>query len=631
MALNPVLGKLVSKRVVLASASPRRQEILTNVGLRFEVVPSWFKETLEKSSFAAPYEYAVETAKQKALEVANRMHVKHLRTPDIVIGADTIVSVDEQILEKPVDKQDAYRMLSRLSGKEHSVFTGVAIIHCSSKGNQLETEITDFYEETKVKFSDLSEELLWEYIHSGEPMDKAGGYGIQALGGMLVEYVHGDFLNVVGFPLNHFCKKLAELYYPPPKHTVQHIKHDSIPSVDTFENLSDGESESSNFTEHKGAKKLDSSSMCPSRPVYNCENSSSVRTDSMVPLGNQNGASESAAKLPSKIVDLMDGFKASKALFVASKLKVFDYLKTKGPLKAVDVANEVGTSVCGTERLLDACVALGLLEKTSQGYSNTDSANTYLTSDGEYSLHGYIIHSNDHLWPLFTNLESAVREGSRQNHRAFGRKAEDLFKDYYHSQGVKQRFMAAMHSIAHLTARDVATAFDLSQFKSTCDLGGCTGALAHELIQIYPNMKVTVFDLPEVIANISYFQPSEQCAAPVTFVSGDFFKDNLPEADLYILSRILHDWPDERIHVLLSKISAVCKPGCGILLAEMVLDDEKKNRSTALLQSLNMLVQTEGKERSGSEYRGLLEQHGFANVKIKLTGNLLDVILCIKT
>ncbi|XP_075561592.1 putative bifunctional dTTP/UTP pyrophosphatase/methyltransferase protein isoform X5 [Pelecanus crispus] len=616
MVLNPVLGKLVSKRVVLASASPRRQEILTNVGLRFEVVPSWFKETLEKSSFAAPYEYAVETAKQKALEVANRMHEKHLRTPDIVIGADTIVTVDEQILEKPADKQDAYRMLSRLSGKEHSVFTGVAIVHCSSKDNQLETEVTDFYEETKVKFSDLSEELLWEYIHSGEPMDKAGGYGIQALGGMLVEYVHGDFLNVVGFPLNHFCKKLAELYYPPPKHNVQRKKYDSIPSVDTFENLSDGESESSNFTEHKGTSKLDSSGMCSSGALYNFETSS---------------MSESGAKLPSKILELLDGFRASKALFVASKLKVFDHLKDKGPLKAVDIANEVGTSVGGTERLLDACAALGLLEKTPQGYSNSDSANTYLTSDGEYSLHGYIIHSNDHIWPLFTNLESAVKEGSRQNHRAFGKKAEDLFKDYYHSQEVKQRFMAAMHSIAHLTARDVATAFDLSQFKCACDLGGCTGALAHELVQIYPNLKVTVFDLPEVIANTSYFQPSGQHTAPVTFVSGDFFKDNLPEADLYILSRVLHDWPDEKIHVLLSKISAVCKPGCGILLAEMVLDDEKKNRSTALLQSLNMLVQTEGKERSGSEYQGLLEQHGFTNVKIRLTGNLLDVVLCIKT
>ncbi|NXS84312.1 ASML protein, partial [Erpornis zantholeuca] len=596
-------------------------------GLRFEVVPSWFKETLEKSSFAAPYEYAVETAKQKALEVANRMHVKHLRTPDVVIGADTIVSVDEQILEKPVDKQDAYRMLSRLNGKEHSVFTGVAIIHCRSKDNQLEMEITDFYEETKVKFSELSEELLWEYIHSGEPMDKAGGYGIQALGGMLVEYVHGDFLNVVGFPLNHFCKKLAELYYPPSKHNVQHKKYDSIPSVDTFENLSDGESESSNFTKHKGAIKLDSSGMCSSGAVYTSENSSAVRTGFTVPLENQNGVSQKAAKPPSKILELMDGFRASKALFVASKLKIFDHLKDKGPMKAVDIANDVGTSVCGTERLLDACASLGLLEKTPQGYSNSDSANTYLTSDGKYSLHGYIIHSNDHLWPLFTNLESAVKEGSRQNHRAFGKKADDLFKDYYHSQEVKQRFMAAMHSIAHLTARDVATAFDLSQFKSACDLGGCTGALAHELVQVYPNLKVTVFDLPEVIANTAYFQPSGQHTAPVKFVSGDFFKDNLPEADLYILSRVLHDWPDEKIHVLLSKISALCRPGSALLVAETVLDEQKIHPSVAVLQSLSM---TEGKQRSGSEYRQLLEKYGFTDVQIKITGNLLDAVLCFK-
>ncbi|NXA36038.1 ASML protein, partial [Eudromia elegans] len=627
MALKPVLGKLVSKRVVLASASPRRQEILTNVGLRFEVVPSWFKETLEKSSFAAPYEYAIETAKQKALEVAKRMHVKHLRTPDIVIGADTIVTVDEQILEKPVDKQDAYRMLSRLSGKEHSVFTGVAIIHCSSKDNQLEMEVTDFYEETKVKFSDLSEELLWEYIHSGEPMDKAGGYGIQALGGMLVEYVHGDFLNVVGFPLNHFCKKLVELYCPPPKDSIQHTKHDSIPSVDTFENLSDGESESSCSAGHKGANKLDNSRTHPSGPGYNSEGSYCVKTDFMVPLENQNGVMENEAKVPSTILELMDGFKASKALFVASKLKVFDHLKEKGALNAVDIANEIGASLCGTERLLDACAALGLLKKTPQGYSNTVATNTYLTSDGRYSLHGYIMHCNDHIWPLFTNLEFAVKEGTRQNHRAFGKKTEDLFKDYYQSQEVKQRFMAAMHSIAHLTARDVATAFDLSQFKSACDLGGCTGALARELVRIYPDLKVTIFDLPEVIANISYFQSSEKCTAPVTFISGDFFKDNLPEVDLYILSRILHDWPDEKIHRLLSKISSVCKPGKGFLSSEIVLDEQKMHPPRAVLQSLSM---TEGKQRSGSEYKQLLEKHGFMNVQIKMTGNLLDAVLCFK-
>ena len=113
MVLCPVIGKLLQKHVVLASASPRRQEILSNAGLRFEVVPSRFKEKLPKASFPTPHAYAVETAKQKALEVASRMYQKDLRAPDIVIGADTIVAVEGLILEKPVDKQDAYRMLSR--------------------------------------------------------------------------------------------------------------------------------------------------------------------------------------------------------------------------------------------------------------------------------------------------------------------------------------------------------------------------------------------------------------------------------------------------------------------------------------------------------------------------------------
>ncbi|XP_057712377.1 probable bifunctional dTTP/UTP pyrophosphatase/methyltransferase protein isoform X2 [Corythoichthys intestinalis] len=212
MVLKPVISKLSAKLVVLASASPRRKEILQNAGLRFEVVPSWFKETLDKTLFKAPHQYAVETAKQKALEVARRLPCNHLKTPDIVIGADTIVTINGMILEKPQDKKDAYRMLSSLSGKEHSVFTGVAIVLCHKKTNGEDFQIVDFYEETKVKFADLSEEMMLEYINSGEPMDKAGGYGIQGLGGMLVEYVHGDFFNVVGFPLNHFCKQMNQIY-----------------------------------------------------------------------------------------------------------------------------------------------------------------------------------------------------------------------------------------------------------------------------------------------------------------------------------------------------------------------------------------------------------------------------------
>ncbi|XP_027715289.1 N-acetylserotonin O-methyltransferase-like protein isoform X3 [Vombatus ursinus] len=564
MVLCPVIRKLVSKRVVLASASPRRQEILSSAGLRFEVVPSRFKETLDKASFSVPYEYAMETAKQKALEVANRMNVKDFRPPDVVIGADTIVTVDGLILEKPTDKQDAYNMLSRLNGKVHSVFTGVTIVHCSSKGNQLETEVFKFYEETKVKFSDLSEELLWEYIHSGEPMDKAGGYGIQALGGMLVEYVHGDFLNVVGFPLNHFCKKLVELYYPPPKDAIHHVKHDSIPSVETFEVLSDEELGSS--TQRNSNVKLQGDNAFSSGAPGSL-GKKEIHQDTMgEPVVKCSGDMESLTKFPSTLVELLDGFKASKAMFVACKLKVFDLLKGKAHLKAKDVADHISASVCGTERLLDSCTALQLLKKTNQGYSNTGLAEKYLVSDSEYSLHGYIMHANDHVWPLFTHLESAVKEGTNQNHRAFGKNVQDLFQDsYYHSMETKLRFMNAMHSIMKLTARDVATAFDLSRFRSACDLGGCTGTLAQVLIQEYPNLKVTVFDLPDVIENVSGFQPTGQDTSRITFTSGDFFKDNIPEADLYILSRVLHDWPDDKIDALLSKISDLCTPGTGLI------------------------------------------------------------------
>ncbi|KAF3815748.1 hypothetical protein GH733_016287 [Mirounga leonina] len=583
MVLSPVIGKLLHKRVVLASASPRRREILSHAGLRFEVVPSRFKEKLDKASFPTPYAYAIETAKQKALE-------KDLRAPDVVIGADTIVTVGGLILEKPVDKQDAYRMLSRLNGKEHSVFTGVAIVHCCTRDSQLDTEVSEFHEETT-----------------------AGGYGIQALGGMLVEYVHGDFLNVVGFPLNHFCKKLVELYYPPHHEDVQRVKHDSIPPVDTFENLSDveeGSSDPAQGNEGGGHRRAEAGS-----------------GRGQVPAGSQGADSHGTVEITppsqkyrtSHVVSLIVLVFNGQALFIACKLKVFDVLKDEAPLKAVDIAGKIDASVCGTERLLDVCVALGLLEKTDRGYCNTDLADLHLASDGEYSLHGLAMHSNDHAWNLFTDLELAVREGANA---AFGRKAEDLVQ----SKQTKLQFMRAMHGLTNLTARQVATAFDLSRFSSACDLGGCTGALARALTREYPRLKVTVLDLPEVIEHVPCFQPEGRQTERVSFVPGDFFKDGLPEAELYILSRILHEWPDDKVHELLSRVSDSCKPGGGILVAETVLEEKRPARGS-LPASLNLLVRTQGRERSLPEYRRLLELHGFWDVQLAHAGDRLDVVL----
>ncbi|XP_073711388.1 probable bifunctional dTTP/UTP pyrophosphatase/methyltransferase protein isoform X1 [Misgurnus anguillicaudatus] len=621
MLLNPVISKLSNKLVVLASASPRRLEILTNAGLRFEVVPSWFKETLDKSLFKSPYQYAVETAKQKALEVAQRMPFKHLKTPDIVIGADTVVTVDGLILEKPTDKQDAYHMLSRLSGKEHSVFTGVAIVLCHEQnGSEIEYKVVDFYEETKVKFADLSEEMLWEYINSGEPMDKAGGYGIQALGGMLVEYVHGDFLNVVGFPLNRFCKQLGVIFNSPPESPALKIKREDSRASDESWSVAN------------------SLSKCVTNGEFELQETNNGKGASQKSMQKQNVMHSECAKfdrkdVPHSIMELIDGFKVSKTLFTASKLKVFDVLNISNGLTLEEIAGQINASVFGTERLLDAAVSVGLLERVKHQddshavYRNTEQARQFLVSDSPLSLHAYILHCDGIVWPLFSHLEDAVKEGTSQHERAFGKINKDMFQDVYYSQdNVKMRFMNAMHSIVNVTGKDVATAFDLSPYKTACDIGGCTGAMAYQFTEAHPGLSVTVFDLPQVIDMTRHFQPKAHHDR-VSFVAGDFFKDDLPKADLYILARILHDWSDEKVNALLSKLSKVCTPGCGLLVSEILLDQERRRPSRAVLQALSM---TEGKQRSAAGYIDLLEKHAFSVKQIKYTGNLLDAILFIK-
>ncbi|KAF6072906.1 acetylserotonin O-methyltransferase like [Phyllostomus discolor] len=243
-------------------------------------------------------------------------------------------------------------------------------------------------------------------------------------------------------------------------------------------------------------------------------------------------------------------------------MKLFDLLRDEGPLSGTDVARKIGASEGGTGQLLDVCAGLGLLDKTEGGYSNTPLATLYLLSDGEYSLHSLIMTQEEVGWPFFSYLDFAVREGTVQTQRAMGTAGEDHYQEcFYKNREKKLQFMRAMHGHTKVAARQVATAFDLSGFTSACDLGGSTGALAYELARQYPGLKVTVFDLPEVIEDAVLFKPHGPQTGQVSFVPGDFFRDTLPEADLYILSKILHNWPDDKVHQLLSRISRSCKPG----------------------------------------------------------------------
>lgn len=200
------LERLATWDIVLASGSPRRAQIFThNMGLantRF-VVSSFDEKSLNKSSFSHPSHYVKENSKQKALDVMQKLR-KENHIPDLLVSADTIVSLQNTILEKPVDEEDARHMLQSLSGREHVVYTGVCFFI-----NNVPEPVT-FVEKTMVEFGELNDRLIDAYIATGEPFDKAGGYGIQDKGAMFVKSIKGCYFNVMGFPLYRFCKELAE-------------------------------------------------------------------------------------------------------------------------------------------------------------------------------------------------------------------------------------------------------------------------------------------------------------------------------------------------------------------------------------------------------------------------------------
>ena len=198
--LIPHIEVLAKKRIVLASQSPRRREILTLLGLTEHVVkPSKFDErVLREMKFASVTDYVRESARRKALDVAQCEEF------DLLIAADTIVVLKEEILEKPKSKSEATEFLNRLSGRKHSVLTGV----CLRLSNG---EMVQFVESTIVEFAELNKMVIEKYVESGEPLDKAGAYGIQGIGGSLVKRIEGCYFNVMGLPMHRVAKEIANM------------------------------------------------------------------------------------------------------------------------------------------------------------------------------------------------------------------------------------------------------------------------------------------------------------------------------------------------------------------------------------------------------------------------------------
>lgn len=188
-------------KFILASQSPRRKELLSRVVSDFDVRVSYVEEVVPAG--LQPQEVVMHLAKIKAEAVARELGLEQPAQRFAVIGADTVVALDHQIMGKPKDRADRVRMLSALSGREHAVYTGVAVV--------VDGRTESFYERTAVRFLPLSDEEINWYASLDEPYDKAGAYGIQGYGSLLVEGICGDYFNVMGLPVASLRRRLLSM------------------------------------------------------------------------------------------------------------------------------------------------------------------------------------------------------------------------------------------------------------------------------------------------------------------------------------------------------------------------------------------------------------------------------------
>jgi acetylserotonin N-methyltransferase len=272
---------------------------------------------------------------------------------------------------------------------------------------------------------------------------------------------------------------------------------------------------------------------------------------------------------------------------------------------------------------------LQLLEKTADGFTNTAAANVYLTQASPQRMLGYASYTDAVLWKMWANFADAIREGSHRWKQTYDLDGP-LFSHFFRTPEQAREFLMGMHGYGVISSPVLVNSVDLSSFRTFVDLGGATGHLTIAACRRWSNLRGIVFDLPVAVELANEIIAEAGMTDRVTATVGDFFMDPLPPADLYALGRILHDWTEEKILLLLGKIHTALPSGGAVLIAEKLLEDSKTAPEWSVLQSLNMLVCTEGQERTLGEYAILLERVGFTDVRGIRTSAPTDVVFARK-
>lgn len=319
---------------------------------------------------------------------------------------------------------------------------------------------------------------------------------------------------------------------------------------------------------------------------------------------------------PEKIMQLGLGFWASKVFLSAVELHVFDAL-AKTPLTAEQLSKELALSQRSNRDFLDALVALGLLNRDNEKYSNGPEAAEFLVSTKPTYIGGFFEMVNSRLYKSWGGLTEALRTGTPQN-EAKDTDSKELFSKLYQDPDRLRLFLGSMTGISRGPAYAIATKFAWKNYNSFADIGTAQGGLAVTIATQHEHLQGIGFDLREVKPVFEEFAAANSVQERLKFLAGDFFKDELPKVDVIVMGHILHDWNLHEKRMLVRKAFDALPSGGAFVVYDTMIDNDRSQNLMGLLMSLNMLIETPGGfDYTMKDCESWLKEAGFKDIKFE--------------
>lgn len=335
--------------------------------------------------------------------------------------------------------------------------------------------------------------------------------------------------------------------------------------------------------------------------------------------------------MPPEIQQAMYGFMMSYVLFVGDETGIFDRIAQGGFQATEELAQFAGVQPTALERLLLAAVAMGLVEKKEETYGIPEHLRSFLQKSSPVYCGESFSHFKELSIQIFPYLRNALVENKPQWKQLFGDTRDySPFAELYKDPKNIENFLASMWGIGYAPAKELVWKYPLDRYSLLVDVGGGSGSFAIAALEHYPSLKAIVFDLPSVREYLEKKCAEYNLSERLTFVAGDFFKDELPVGEVYVLGYVLSDWNREDGTVLLKKLYNALPEGGVLLVLEKLFNEDKKGPVETAMMNLAMLLETWGQHYSGSEYIAWLQDVEFKNCQIIRSSSEKHMVIGIK-